>query len=383
MGTAHVFPASQAECLRALREGRYGLRRRQPLAERSVSLVDRMPPIYRQSLRGTCVANAVAALLEYHNDCRSRLSVQFLFAATKEVERAGLERNLQALRAGERLDPGFESACHSALVQLRMLADANGGMAADAVRPFVLRFEEDCRSRFDSFDGSLLMSCFRAIETYGVCRHSLWPYSSAPATPIFGSAPAPVVFPPGTREDAAKRRMISGLYLLGAANNVDEVRSILAGSNSRRPMPVAVTVDFFAGCDGELYSFPETREQEDGSLVSVSAWQGRHGLLIVGYVDDESFPGGGYFIIRNSLGEEWGERGYGRMPYAYLECFAVEAGTILQDMVDYVGDGYGGAHSPLPAPAPRRRVSPLLLNLLAATVIIALTWLIAWLCMAR
>ena len=371
----HIFPPSQAAFLRGYGEGcRSGavLSRRLP---RSVSLVDRMPPVYQQALRGTCVANAVTALLEYFGDCRTRLSVQYLFAATKEVEREGLERNLAALREGRPVDANFESVCHAGLMQLRMLADANGGFDAPAVKPFLARFEEGCRARFAERTGSLLMSCFRALETRGICRHALWPYAAAAATPVFGAVARAAAFPPGTDEDAAKRRMLTGLYLLPAPNNVDEIRGLLAGANGRRPMPVAVTVDFFEGCDGETYAFPRTAEDAEGRLVSESPWNGRHGLLIVGYEDDASAPGGGFFAIRNSLGEDWGRKGYGRLPYAYLECFAVEAGTILQDLVDYEGDGYDGIHR---RAEPRKRrpiwlrlLVNLLLGLLIATLTIA------------
>ena len=60
----HIFPPFQAEYLRAMQGVGHRPPRRRPPA--SVSLVDRMPPVvYQQALRGTCVANAVTALLEY------------------------------------------------------------------------------------------------------------------------------------------------------------------------------------------------------------------------------------------------------------------------------------------------------------------------------
>ena len=40
---------------------------------------------------------------------------------------------------------------------------------------------------------------------------------------------------------------------------------------------------------------------------------GGHAVLAVGY-DDAA----GVFLIRNSWGSSWGQRGYGAMPYAYL-----------------------------------------------------------------
>lgn len=340
---SYRFPVQQAAFLRAVKEGVYRRADRSAELPRSVSLVGRMPPVYQQALQGTCVPSAVTALLEYFDDLRTRLSVQFLFAATKEVERNGLERNLVRLRAGQPLDPGFESVFHREIVQLQMLADANGGMAAPVVRPYLLRFEEGARVRFAAEQGCMLQSCFCALETYGVCRYGLWPYASAQGASAFGSSSAGrVEFPPGAREDAEKRRALRGLYRLGTPNNVDEIRGILAGANGRRPMPVVVTVDFFADCDGETYKIPETETDAEGHLVAVNEWKGRHGLLIVGYMDSSAYAGGGYFIIRNSLGAGWGNRGYGKLPYAYLECFAREAGTIQQDLIDYEGDGYGG-----------------------------------------
>ena len=372
--SSYRFPVQQAAFLRAVAEGVYRGAGRSAGLPRAASLVGRMPPVYQQALQGSCVPSAVTALLEYFTDLRTRLSVQFLFAATKEIEREGVERNLVRLSAGEPLDAGFESVFHREIVQLQMLADANGGMGAPVVRPYLLRFEEGVRERFAAAQGCLLQSCFRALETYGVCRYGLWPYASAQGASAFGPGLAGrVEFPPGAREDAAKRRIVHGLYRLATPNNVDEIRGILAGANGRRAMPVVVTVDFFAGCDGETYAFPATETDGEGRLVSVDAWQGRHGLLIVGYADDAAFPGGGYFEIRNSLGEGWGRGGYGRLPYAYLECFALEAGTILQDRIDYEGDGYGGQRriAAASAPPPRRLGRRLALNAAVAVALVA------------
>lgn len=372
----YIFPAQQAEFLRALRDGRYRAPARTRNVPASTSLVARMPPIYEQALRGTCVANAATAMLEYYEDCKTRLSVQYLFAATKEVERAGLDRNLLRLRTGEPLDPDFERALHSKLLQLRMMADANGGINAPVMKPYLTQFEETVRTRYEAMEGSLLRSCFNVLEYRGTCRYALWPYAGVSAAPLFGPGER-VAHPPGSDDDAKKHRVLSGLYLLPAPNNVDEIRGILAGVNGRRPMPVCVTVSFFEGCDGETFAFPQAEETESG-LAAKSKWLGVHGMLIVGYVDSASSPGGGYFIVHNSLGEAWGNRGYGKLPYAYVACFALEAGTILQDLVDYTGDGYGGLHDDGAHGQSRRRRRGwwlIFLNLLIAAALVVGTWL--------
>ncbi len=372
----YIFPAQQAEFLRALRDGRYRAPARTHNVPASSSLISRMPPIYEQALRGTCVSNAVTAMLEYYEDCKMRLSVQYLFAATKEVERAAIERNLSRLRIGEALDPEFEHAHHSKLLQLRMMADANGGINTPVMRPYLTQFEETVRKRYEAMDGCLLRSCFNVLEYRGTCRYALWPYAGVSAAPLFGSAER-VKYPPGSDEDAKKHRILSGLYLLPAPNNVDEIRGILAGVNDRRPMPVCVTVSFFKGCDGETFTFPCTEETPDG-LAAKDAWLGVHGMLIVGYVDNAAAPGGGYFIVRNSQGEAWGNRGYGKLPYAYVACFALEAGTILQDLVDYTGDGYGGLNGDDGSYGPphrRRRGLFTFVNILVAAALVAGTWM--------
>ena len=48
------------------------------------------------------------------------------------------------------------------------------------------------------------------------------------------------------------------------------------------------------------------------------SYQGGHAILIVGYADDSSLPGGGYFTVKNSWGTGWGESGYFRIAYCEL-----------------------------------------------------------------
>lgn len=375
----YVFPRQQAECLIALKEGRYRPSSISAGHPAAVSLEDAMPPVYHQGLQGSCVASAVTALLEYYGDCKVRLSVQFLHAATRELERAGLERNLAAVQAGRPVSDVFAGVYRAGLMQLQMLADANGGMQSPVMKPYLAKFVDSARRNFENDRGNLLQTCFRVVEEQGVCRYSFWPSMTVSATPAFGGE-RPCEFPSGAKEDALKRRVVSGLYLLATPNNVDGVRGILAGASGRRPMPVVATVSFFDGCDGERFAFPECRREADGRVVSLARRGGVHGLLLVGYRDDPSAPGGGWFRFRNSLGEEWGDGGYGWMPYAYLECFAVEAGTILQDMVDYAGDEYGGTRPRPPAPASAETGAkglvarhPRAVNAFAACALVALT----------
>lgn len=47
-----------------------------------------------------------------------------------------------------------------------------------------------------------------------------------------------------------------------------------------------------------------------------------HSVALVGYKKSNLFPGGGYFIIRNSWGPNWAEEGYAYMPFDYVAKYA-------------------------------------------------------------
>jgi C1A family cysteine protease len=46
---------------------------------------------------------------------------------------------------------------------------------------------------------------------------------------------------------------------------------------------------------------------------------GGHAMLVVGYKDKSpSLPDQGYVIVRNSWGEQWGDKGYCYIPYKMM-----------------------------------------------------------------
>lgn len=66
-----------------------------------------------------------------------------------------------------------------------------------------------------------------------------------------------------------------------------------------------------------------------------------HSIDLVGYKAAKGFPGGGYFIFRNSYGTGFGAEGYGFMSYDYAKKY-------VNDAVDYSG--------PLPSKPPVKKV---------------------------
>jgi hypothetical protein len=60
-----------------------------------------------------------------------------------------------------------------------------------------------------------------------------------------------------------------------------------------------------------------------------------HCMCAVGYQDDPTYPGGGYFIVRNSWGALWASEspyggGYGTIPYQYIAQYGSEAAKMKQ-----------------------------------------------------
>ena len=50
-----------------------------------------------------------------------------------------------------------------------------------------------------------------------------------------------------------------------------------------------------------------------------------HSIDLVGFRESRSFPGGGYFVFRNSFGPSFGNKGYGFVSFQYIRAYANDA----------------------------------------------------------
>jgi len=50
-----------------------------------------------------------------------------------------------------------------------------------------------------------------------------------------------------------------------------------------------------------------------------------HGVILVGYGIDDKVAGGGYFLLRNSWGPKFADRGYARISFAYAKKYGIDA----------------------------------------------------------
>lgn len=155
--------------------------------------------------------------------------------------------------------------------------------------------------------GAQIRDGIKSITNLGVCPEEEWPYDATPAKSEGGP------FPKGARDgekppencyqDALKNRATS--YSRLNHEERDQLRGCLASG-----YPFA-----FGFAAYESLESPEVRQT--GAIPMPSPSEGRiggHAVLAVGYDDKQE-----RFLIRNSWGPGWGQKGYGTIPYSYVE----------------------------------------------------------------
>ena len=133
--------------------------------------------------------------------------------------------------------------------------------------------------------------------------------------------------------------------MINPANSVQKIKEYLLMGK-----PIGVGVQTFrtawvesqyAEHKGEI-QMPLTRVDSNGVYILDEA-SGGHAITIVGYRDNDLSstsirPGGGYFIFKNSWGQQWARAnvevaaGYGQIPYAYIERYCIAA-VAIDDLI--------------------------------------------------
>lgn len=181
------------------------------------------------------------------------------------------------------------------------------GDAADVSRLFVYFQQRLWDGSVREDVGASIADGIRVLRHLGAAPERAWPYQRE----LFA------VQPPESVYALAEQHQIADWWSLDV--DADALRSCLA-----RGFPVTfgtrVTESFMRpGRDGVI-PMPGARDRDD-------ARHGRHALLLVGYDDARRS-----FLVRNSWGEDWGDRGHCWMPYAYVanrswtrSCWAIRA----------------------------------------------------------
>lgn len=187
------------------------------------------------------------------------------------------------------------------------------GFASAAAREYVLVDPELLSPRFlyywckekdgrGDVEGTFLWTAERVLRDKGICREIICPYDSPHRTP-----------PKASETDAARFRT-EAFVRLYHSNPATMLRNMKCWLDQHGPFVAGVWV----------YQGWRRAAAEGTGRISLPADMeprlGGHAICIVGYNDAE-----GYFVFKNSWGTDWGDRGYGYLPYEYAKNYCLEA----------------------------------------------------------
>lgn len=159
------------------------------------------------------------------------------------------------------------------------------------------------------------------LAKLGTVTETQWPYTILPKPGDEGQGPPP----PGALDEAGRWRLKRAIRL--DPKDVNSIKTALADGKA-----VVFAIPVFPS----WFNLRTTRRSGKINLPLPGEKQnGAHAMALVGYVDDPSAPGGGFFLLRNSWapnGVPWGfdnpwAGGYGAIPYAFIAQYNMAAVT--------------------------------------------------------
>jgi C1A family cysteine protease len=159
----------------------------------------------------------------------------------------------------------------------------------------------------------IAVACLKEI---GVCKEHVWPYNPQIFEGNEGQGP-----PPEGAEASASQYRINQSERFSAKSIYRLQQNVAYG----QPIMFIIPVYMY------WWTNPVRRTGDIRLPLPFDTILEPHAMCIVGYNDDLSVPGGGYFLVRNSWGTGWASEhalpGYCRIPYNYLEQHATAAYT--------------------------------------------------------
>lgn len=182
-------------------------------------------------------------------------------------------------------------------VGLREFLEISNGGSFTGLSPLFLYYEERKIEHTISQDaGAQPRDGMKVLTKLGCAPETDDPYNiSAFTTP-----------PTATALKDAKPFKVAAYHRL---QNLDEIKTCLAGGMGLM-IGFKVYSSFESSAVAQTGNMPMPAPNE--SVV------GGHAVFVAGYMTDASWAGGGYLIVKNSWGTDWGDKGYFYMPWAYV-----------------------------------------------------------------
>ena len=158
-------------------------------------------------------------------------------------------------------------------------------------------------------DGATLRATMGAIALFGIVPEKFWPYKEVK----FNEEPSAFLY------SFAQSYQAISYYRLDVAGVTKPELLIKIKEHLANSLPLIFGFTCYSSLDiaeKGMIPFPDKKEDTDGG----------HAIMVVGYDDSKKIvnPGNkkivttGAILIRNSWGTDWGEEGYGWLPYEYI-----------------------------------------------------------------
>jgi C1A family cysteine protease len=173
------------------------------------------------------------------------------------------------------------------------LLDKRAGKNIDVSRLYIYYYERLLEGTVNYDNGAYIRDGMRAVYNYGAPLESLWPYNIS----RFRNPPSVQAV-----QDGARRKVTS---YQAVANHQGCLDSLAAG------YPVVIGFSVYSSFESATVArtgvmpYPNTSREQ---LL------GGHAVLLVGYDKTRQV-----YIVRNSWGSNWGDRGYFYMPFQVIQ----------------------------------------------------------------
>lgn len=159
-------------------------------------------------------------------------------------------------------------------------------------RLFIYYNERVIENTINTDSGAQIRDGIKSVAKQGVCSEESWPYIISE----FAVKPYQACYKEALQNTATSYHRV--------ARNLNDMKACLTDGY---PFVIGFTV----------YSSFESQQVAQTGVLNMPAKDetmiGGHAVLVVGFDDSSS-----RFIVRNSWGPDWGQKGYFTMPYEYL-----------------------------------------------------------------